>query len=547
MKIKTLLWLNAALSAILLTLILVLSYLSVSSLGQSLADSKQDANVINLAGRQRMFTQKMSKEAEQASQGNENALKSLKETRENFRKILDGLIDGDDSLGLTPPPNANIEHELTETARLWQDFDKALGTILAQNEGKTAALDYVRVNNIALLKQMNKAVEAWADYSEANVMAMLDDTRATFNVQTLFVMVSVLATLGLSILVIRRITRPLANTLSALDAYASGNLGSSITITRNDEMGHLAHSINTMASGLRTMVKAISERAETLGHSSSRLSTHSNTLASSAEELSAQSSNVATATQGLSSGMGTMSGQAEAMSQSANSIASAIEEMSASIGEVARNCARERNITQEAGKLASSAHRKMAELGDSAEAVGAVIDLINNIANQTNLLALNATIEAASAGEAGKGFAVVANEVKALSSQTASATEQISKLVHNIQSGAKESVNAINQVTETVNEVSEISHTVSAAVEEQAATISEISNTMSSVYRQIQNVATRIQESAHNTQEVSGNMDEINTVVHQTSTSALELQNESVRLSHLSNELADLVERFRAS
>lgn len=65
------------------------------------------------------------------------------------------------------------------------------------------------------------------------------------------------------------------------------------------------------------------------------------------------------------------------------------------------------------------------QLVESAKQIGLVVKMISDIANQTNLLALNATIEAARAGENGKGFAVVANEVKALATQAAKATEQI--------------------------------------------------------------------------------------------------------------------------
>ncbi|MFZ8360693.1 methyl-accepting chemotaxis protein, partial [Staphylococcus aureus] len=77
-------------------------------------------------------------------------------------------------------------------------------------------------------------------------------------------------------------------------------------------------------------------------------------------------------------------------------------------------------------------------LASSAEKIGEVVGLINQIAGQTNLLALNATIEAARAGEAGKGFAVVASEVKNLATQTSKATDEIGQQIGSVQTATQE-------------------------------------------------------------------------------------------------------------
>ena len=104
------------------------------------------------------------------------------------------------------------------------------------------------------------------------------------------------------------------------------------------------------------------------------------------------------------------------ISSSTKQMADAVDEISSQINNAASSypqCQDGQNLNE------------IAQLNKISEEIGAVIDLIGDIASRTNLLALNATIEAASAGEAGKGFAVVASEVKELAKQTHSATERL--------------------------------------------------------------------------------------------------------------------------
>ena len=114
-------------------------------------------------------------------------------------------------------------------------------------------------------------------------------------------------------------------------------------------------------------------------------------------------------------------------------------------------------------------------LGNAAQEIGHVVELINDISEQTNLLALNATIEAARAGEAGKGFAVVASEVKTLAAQTANATEDIRDQIQSIQDAAQGSSRSIGEVTDAVGEISRSASAIAAAAEQQSASTREIS------------------------------------------------------------------------
>ncbi len=170
---------------------------------------------------------------------------------------------------------------------------------------------------------------------------------------------------------------------------------------------------------------------------------------------------------------------AAASAETARSVAltiGATDELEKSIAEIDRQSANSLALSHASSSDAETSMAALRDLGQAAEQIGSVIEMISNIARQTNLLALNATIEAARAGEAGRGFGVVAAEVKALADQTARATKDISLQIAAVQKAAERSTSQIKGIVERMKDMSSFTSAIATSVQQQAAATRSISD-----------------------------------------------------------------------
>ncbi|RED21879.1 methyl-accepting chemotaxis sensory transducer with TarH sensor /methyl-accepting chemotaxis sensory transducer with Pas/Pac sensor [Rhodopseudomonas thermotolerans] len=358
----------------------------------------------------------------------------------------------------------------------------------------------------------------------------------------------VLLTLGLLLGIlngrstIRAITVPIGRLNTAMSNISQSKFDSRIVVDCDDEIGVALRNIQAMQNQLyftreeekdaarRIALQrkldmqrlagefeaAVGEIIETVSSASTELEASAGTLTGTAER-----------SQGLTVAVAAASEQAASNVQS---VASATEQMSSSVHEISRQVQESARIAIESVAQARHTNDRVSELSQAAGRIGAVVELINNIAGQTNLLALNATIEAARAGEAGRGFAVVAQEVKALAEQTAKATGDISQQIAGIQAGTEESVAAIRQIGVTIDRMAEIASTVASAVEQQGAATQEI--------------ARNVQKAAHGTMEVSSNVASVQQGAAETGSAASQVLSAARALSQDSNRLKAEVSRF---
>ena len=361
----------------------------------------------------------------------------------------------------------------------------------------------------------------------------------------LLALLGVVAIIGGTVLLQRRVIRPIAELTEAMDKLARGVWQVLVPATeRNDEIGQMARSVevfkkngvenealqaeqvkqqqtrlqraertNAIVGDFNSVVSAI---VRTLSSASSELQTTAQAMSSQAAETCSQAATVAVAS--------------EQASANVQAVAAAGEELSSSISEISRQVSLSTAATSRAVEEAESANAHVTGLIEAANEIGAVVRLISEIAGQTNLLALNATIESARAGEAGRGFAVVAAEVKALAKQTADATDEISSRISEIQVVSQRSAEAIKRISTVISEVSEVSSAIASAVHEQGAATEEI--------------ARNVMEAATGTREVSSNISGVTEATQTTGASSARTLNSAKELARQSEELRQHVDAF---
>jgi methyl-accepting chemotaxis protein len=302
-----------------------------------------------------------------------------------------------------------------------------------------------------------------------------------------------LAILAASWLLLRMIMGPLKKAMDAARTIAGGNLEQAITSRGSDEFGSLLQALEAMRGELRKQREQETELASRQAADAAakaerqqRIDSMSQSFAQRVEQLM-QGVSTACSTlnetsqqmDGLASRTNTIAVDAKQNAEQASGsvvvISSATEQLSSSIDQIADLVGKSATISNDAVARMNETSKTVSALNDMSLKVGEVVVLIRSIAEQTNLLALNATIEAARAGEAGRGFAVVAQEVKALATQTARATEEIETQVQSMQSASGTTNQAFQNFVQIVGQISAMAGDVSRAVSEQSQSTREIS------------------------------------------------------------------------
>ncbi|MDE8559416.1 methyl-accepting chemotaxis protein [Pantoea vagans] len=318
--------------------------------------------------------------------------------------------------------------------------------------------------------------------SEREVVLSREQHRASF-----IIVAGVLSVLFFSLIVwfllSRGILKPLGLAMSVSNSISSGDLTSSVEITRNDEFGVLLLSLKNMQSNLRSFICEIKESAVSVEVASSEIEQGSVELSARTEEQAAALQQTAASMEQLNM---TVRNNTESAEHAASS-ARVTESHSRDGGEVA----------------IIEMSETMKSISSSAKKIREITGVIEGISFQTNILALNAAVEAARAGEHGKGFAVVASEVRNLAQRSASASREIgdliSEAVNSIDNGVSVASKTADSILRTASEVASLAATmdgIAMASVEQMQGIMQISSAVTQMDGVTQGNAALVEQSA---------------------------------------------------
>ncbi len=277
------------------------------------------------------------------------------------------------------------------------------------------------------------------------------------NIMTVVLIVSATAlviSLGLSLVLSRKVILSIQNMVKVIGAVAAGDLTKQAGVLTRDELGTLAVNINLMLEHLRTMVTEV-QRAEM------QVSSSSAELAATARQQDLMMTNQMTSTTSAVVSIQEISAVTADLVDTMQQVASMSKETAVIASQGQGDLGRMEAVMQQMEQASEAISNRLRIIDQKADKITAMVTTITKVAEQTNLLSFNAAIEAEKAGEFGRGFTIVAREIRRLADQSAVATLDIEYMVHEMQSaistGVMEMDKFIATVRHSVTDVSRIS------------------------------------------------------------------------------------------
>jgi len=350
-------------------------------------------------------------------------------------------------------------------------------------------------------------------------------------------------------------TRKALNTCSSISGNVVYRRADGVTFPLHAEVSPLKNATGQVVGAITMLIDLTQEE-----QSRQRIESHRRELLLVANEVTEVALRLEQASELLTGQMDDLTQGMDDASGRTHSMATAMEEMNATVLEVARNAGetaeasnKANSVAREGGDMVQSTLTEirqvsstteslagaLGQLSQSAQGIGQVMGVINDIADQTNLLALNAAIEAARAGDAGRGFAVVADEVRKLAEKTMTATKEVETAILHVQHSTQDAVHQMDSAKVRVDKTTELAGGA-------GNMLTEIVGASDRIADMVRSIATAAEEQSATSEEINLNVSDINRLSGEMS-KGIQAANERIReVANMSRDLARLVEKFRS-
>ena len=496
-----------------------------------------------VAGRQLVLSDRMLRHLKEMLRGGNGSIEAADNFRNetgSFDQVLNALLQGSESVGVTQVRNASALDALNQVQQIFLRARPSIDVIL------NSSIDILAVRGAAdeIFLDSQDLFGLSRDISDSILNRA--DSRAWPSLWSgslaLVVILAIITLLVRSFLAAERRRaidagmqnqknqQAIMRLLDEMSSLADGDLTVQATVTDN-MTGAIADSINFAVEQLRELVTGINITAQTVAESAQGTMDITGKLATASSQQAEQVREATDTIIDMSESFDIMAEQSRESSEVAQRSVAIANNGSNMVQQTIRGMDTIRDQIQETSK-------RIKRLGESSQEIGDIVELINGIAEQTNILALNAAIQSASAGGAGRGFAVVADEVQRLAERATNATRRIEILVKNIQADTSEAVVSMESTTSEV---------VSGArkAEDAGEALVQIESVSKNLSRMIEEISTEAQAQSQTATQVAGQMTEIQDISIKTSEGTNQTARSMGQLADLVSKLSESVADFK--